>query len=153
MFSFFKKETPTVYSPVAGQLLPLSEVSDSVFLQGMMGPGFAIKPTSDDLYSPVTGTVVSIFPTKHAIGLRRDDGKEILIHIGIDTVDLEGKGFDLFVSETDKVTPQTKLVTVDRGFLKSKGKESTVIVLFPGDNDDYSIQMMSVNAGESISLK
>lgn len=153
MFSIFKKQEETIFSPAKGQLIPLSEVKDPVFSQGMMGPGFAVEPTSDDIYSPVTGIVVSVFPTKHAIGLETEDGKEFLIHIGIDTVELEGNGFDILISELDKVTPKTKIAVVDRAFLNEQGKESTIMVLFPGDTDTYSIQSKSVTEAEAIKLK
>ncbi|REC33362.1 sugar permease [Enterococcus pseudoavium] len=154
MFSMFKKKSQsTICSPADGQLIPLSEVSDPVFSQGMMGPGFAVEPASDDIYSPVTGIVTSVFPTKHAIGLEMSDGKEVLIHIGIDTVELQGQGFDILVSEPNKVTPETKLAVVDRDYLKSQGKDSTIMVLFPGAADTYSIQSKSVEASEEITFK
>ncbi|WP_137664344.1 PTS sugar transporter subunit IIA [Enterococcus hulanensis] len=150
MISFFKKKEPALVSPVEGQLIPLSEVSDPVFSEGMMGPGFAVEPMADELYSPVTGIITSIFPTKHAICIKRADGKEVLIHIGIDTVELKGEGFEIFVNEADKVTPKTKLAIVDRAFLKLQGKESTIMVLFPGDTSSYDIQPKSVVAGDEV---
>ncbi|MDT2753989.1 PTS glucose transporter subunit IIA [Enterococcus pseudoavium] len=154
MFSMFKKKSQsTICSPADGQLTPLSEVSDPVFSQGMMGPGFAVEPTSNEIFSPITGTVTSIFPTKHAIGLEMSDGKEVLIHIGIDTVELQGQGFEILVSETNKVTPKTKLAVVDREYLKSQGKKSTIMVLFPSVTDTYSIQSQSVEASEEITFK
>ncbi|MGM0173419.1 PTS sugar transporter subunit IIA [Enterococcus sp. DIV0800] len=152
MFSLFKKKTPAIFSPAEGQLIPLSEVNDPVFAQGMMGPGFAVEPISDELFSPVNGKVISIFPTKHAIGIEREDGKELLIHIGIDTVELNGEGFDILVKESDKVNPQTKIAVVDREFLKAQGKESTIMVLFPGDTDHYTIQSKVVQKAEEVSL-
>lgn len=115
-----------------------------------MGPGFAVEPMADELYSPVTGIITSIFPTKHAIGIKRTDGKEVLIHIGIDTVDLKGEGFEILVHEVDKVTPKTKLAIVDRAFLKLQGKESTIMILFPGDTNSYDIQSKSVVAGDEV---
>lgn len=150
MFSIFKKNTSNILSPVNGQLIPLSDVSDPVFSQGMIGPGFAVKPTSDVLYSPVRGIITSVFPTKHAIALETVEGKEILIHIGIDTVELNGEGFDILVSEANKVTPETKLAIVDRAYLEERGKESTIMVLFPNNSDIYSIEAKTVKAGDVI---
>lgn len=149
MFSMFKKKDK-IFSPAEGQLIPLSEVSDPVFSQGMMGPGFAVEPASNEIFSPIAGIVTSIFPTKHAIGLEMSDGKEMLIHIGIDTVELQGQGFDILVSETDKVTPETKLAVIDRDYLKAQGKASTIIVLFPGATESYTPKSKSVEASEAI---
>ena len=151
MFSMFKKKKQgVIFSPVKGQLIPLSEVSDPVFSQGMMGPGFAVEPASNEIFSPVTGVVTSIFPTKHAIGLEMSDGKEVLLHIGIDTVELQGQGFDVLVGEAAKVTPETKLAVVDREYLKAQGKASTIMVLFPGDTESYATKSKAVEAVEEI---
>lgn len=152
MISFFKKKNPKIFSPIAGRLTPLSEVNDPVFSEGMMGPGFAIEPEAAELYSPIEGVVTSIFPTKHAIGLKRKDGKELLIHIGIDTVELNGEGFNIFVHEAEKVTPQTKLAEIDLAYLQQQGKEKTIMVLFPEDTQTYSVAEKVVAAGEELSL-
>lgn len=117
-----------------------------------MGPGFAIEPEAGELYSPIEGVVTSIFPTKHAIGLKRKDGKELLIHIGIDTVELNGEGFNIFVHEAEKVTPQTKLAEIDLAYLQQQGKEKTIMVLFPEDTQTYSVAEKVVAAGEELSL-
>lgn len=130
MFSKLKKKK-TIFSPMTGQLIPLATVKDPVFSQGMMGPGFAIEPTSGEIYSPVEGTVTNIFPTKHALSLKSKNGKEILLHIGIDTVALQGEGFDILTKENAKVTKETLLARVDRDYLKQHGKHDTLMVLFP----------------------
>lgn len=96
-----------------------------------MGPGFAVvEPASNEIFSPVTGIVTSIFPTKHAIGLEMSDGKEVLLHIGIDTVELQGQGFDVLAGEAAKVTPETKLAVVDRVF-EGTGKSKYNYVFIP----------------------
>ena len=115
-----------------------------------MGPGFAVEPASNEIFSPVTGIVTSIFPTKHAIGLEMSDGKEVLLHIGIDTVELQGQGFDVLVGEAAKVTPETKLAVVDREYLKAQGKASTIMFLFPGDTESYVTKSKAVEAAEEI---
>lgn len=150
MFSLFKKKKAALHSPTTGTLIPLSKVSDPVFAEGMMGPGVAIEPSIAEIYSPVEGTITTVFPTKHAIGIKSKNGKEILLHIGIDTVELNGEGFDIQVKEGDKVSPDTLLVRVDHSLLKAKEKASTLMVLFPEEKDLPSVQERSVSAKEEI---
>ncbi|ATO49694.1 glucose-specific PTS transporter subunit IIBC [Brevibacillus laterosporus] len=99
-------------SPLEGKMLELKDVPDQVFSQKMMGDGFAIEPTNGEVVSPVDGTIVTFFPTKHAIGIAANDGREILIHFGIDTVKLEGEGFEALAQEGDKVTAGQPLLRV-----------------------------------------
>lgn len=113
-----------------GTLLPLSQVNDPVFASKAMGDGFAVEPKNGIVYSPVVGKVTSIFPTQHAFGLVDEKGQEILVHIGIDTVSLQGAGFEVFVSEGTNVTPATKLATVDLAVLKAQQKPATTMVIF-----------------------
>jgi glucose-specific phosphotransferase system IIA component len=125
-------------------------VSDPVFAEGMMGPGLAIEPTIAEIYAPVEGTITTIFPTKHAIGVKAKNGKDILLHIGIDTVELNGEGFDIHVKEGDKVSPDTLLARIDHQLLKAKGKASTLMVLFPEEKELPSVQERSITAKEEI---
>lgn len=150
MFSLFKKKKVTLHSPTTGMLIPLSQVSDPVFAEGMMGPGLAIEPTIAEIYAPVEGTITTIFPTQHAIGVKAKNGKDILLHIGIDTVELNGEGFDIHVKEGDKVSPDTLLARVDHQLLKAKGKASTLMVLFPEEKELPSVQERSITAKEEI---
>ena len=115
---FKKKKNSTndkkgIYVPITGRLLPITEVPDPVFSQKMMGDGFAIEPTEGKVYSPVSGKVLNVFPTKHAIALLSDEGHEILIHFGMDTVALKGEGFETHVSEGTSVSVGDLLMTVD----------------------------------------
>lgn len=127
---FFKKKKETiVYSPAQGPVLALEKVNDPVFSQKMMGDGFAVSPTKGTISAPVEGIVSSIFPTKHALGIQTKDGLEILIHIGIDTVELNGTPFKIFVSEGDKVTPNTHIADVDLDYLEKKGKNKEIMVI------------------------
>lgn len=119
-----------ITNPVNGMVIPIEEVDDPVFSQKMMGDGFGVAPSDGDIYSPGTGKVVSVFPTQHAVGLELENGVEVLVHIGIDTVELEGGPFDTLVKEGDKVTPETKISTVDLAGLEAAGKTNTVIVVF-----------------------
>lgn len=112
-----------ILSPLKGQVKPLSEVSDKVFAQEVMGRGIAIEPLEGKVYAPFEGTVDAIFNTKHAIGLRSNSGVEVLIHVGIDTVDLEGKHFTAHVKQGDKIKPNDILVEFDIDAIKNEGYE------------------------------
>ena len=130
----FKGVTEEVYSVADGQVVALEQVEDPVFAQKMMGDGFAVEPVNGNIVSPVTGTVSSIFPTKHALGLVTDSGLEVLVHIGLDTVSLEGKPFTVHVSEGQKVVAGDLLVTADLDAIREAGrKTSTVVVFTNGD--------------------
>ena len=130
----FKGVTEEVYSVANGQVVALEQVEDPVFAQKMMGDGFAVEPANGNIVSPVTGTVSSIFPTKHALGLVTDSGLEVLVHIGLDTVSLEGKPFTVHVSEGQKVVAGDLLVTADLDAIREAGrKTSTVVVFTNGD--------------------
>ena len=130
----FKGVTEDVYSVADGQVVALEQVEDPVFAQKMMGDGFAVEPANGNIVSPVTGTVSSIFPTKHALGLVTDSGLEVLVHIGLDTVSLEGKPFTVHVSEGQKVAAGDHLVTADLDAIREAGrKTSTVVVFTNGD--------------------
>ncbi|MCO7202846.1 N-acetylglucosamine-specific PTS transporter subunit IIBC [Microbacterium sp. CnD16-F] len=107
--------------PVAGRVLALSEVSDEMFADGTMGPGVAIDPTGDVISAPADGRVESVFPTGHAIGLRLDDGTELLIHVGIDTVAMKGDGFETLVTAGQRVTAGEPLVRFDRARIAAAG--------------------------------
>ena len=118
-------------SPVEGKVMELSEVEDKVFSQGIMGNGFAVELTSGTVRAPFSGEVTVVFPTGHAIGMKRADGLEVLIHIGMDTVQLNGKGFSLKVKQGDYVSAGDVLVEVDLDYIKSEGKSLVSPVVFP----------------------
>lgn len=123
-----KKQFP-IYSPLKGKILELSKVSDKTFSTGCMGDGIAIIPEEGKLFSPVRGKILSIFPTKHAICLQSDNGAELLIHVGIDTVMLEGNGFKMLVDNEDSVDVGTPLLEFDLNLIKGKGYEPTTLVI------------------------
>lgn len=130
-----------IYSPVTGKIVSVSEVNDPVFSKKMMGEGFAVKPKDGNVYAPFNGVVSSIFPTKHAISLKAENGEEALIHMGIDTVELNGEGFEIFVKEGQEVSQETLLARMDLSFLREKGKDSSIIVVFPEiETDQLEIQ-------------
>lgn len=112
-----------------GAYVPLEDVPDEVFSTKMMGEGFAINSTDGTVFSPVAGTVTTVFPSKHAIGIRTSNGVEVLVHMGIDTVALNGQGFDVFVKVGDQVSVETKLAQMDLEYIRSQGKETMIIVV------------------------
>lgn len=136
-----------VLAPVNGTIHDLSKVNDEVFSQKLMGEGFAAQTEDGDIYSPVSGEVGMIFPTKHAIIVATDDGLEVLIHMGIDTVKLEGEGFELFCSVGDKVKAGDKLAHMDLEFIKSKGYETITPVIVTNLEAGKTIE---VSEGKSV---
>lgn len=126
----FKKKKENFVCPADGVVIDISEVSDPVFSQKMMGDGFAVKPTIGEVYAPFESKVTSIFPTKHAIGLLSKNGVECLVHIGIDTVELNGEPFEILVNEGDTVSPTTLLAKIDLDKLEQANKEKDVMVVF-----------------------
>ena len=129
----------TITSPLAGEVKELSQATDPVFAQGLMGRGVVIVPSQGELVSPVNGRVTVFFPTKHAIGILSDEGVEILMHIGMDTVNLEGKGFEGYVSQGDKVKAGDKLISFDIDKIKKAGyvTETPVIIT---NSDKYQVE-------------
>ncbi|NRD77768.1 PTS glucose transporter subunit IIA [Bacillus sp. BRMEA1] len=118
-FNFFKKTKDLhIFVPVNGEIIPIEEVPDPVFNQKMMGVGAAVVPDHGDIVAPVDGTIIQVAPTKHAVGILAEDGTEILIHVGLDTVALNGEGFQTAVKEGDKVAVGQTLLKVNWDFLK-----------------------------------
>lgn len=133
------KET-ILFSPLNGKVIPLEEVKDAAFSSGALGEGIAILPESGELYAPINGTVVALFPTGHAIGLSTDSGVEILIHIGMDTVSLEGEGFKTSVSVGDKVVRGQKLIDFDKDAITSAGYDIITPIVITNTQDVLSIK-------------
>ena len=137
----YKGVTEEVYSVADGQVVALEQVEDPVFAQKMMGDGFAVEPANGNIVSPVTGTVSSIFPTKHALGLVTEAGLEVLVHIGLDTVSLEGKPFTVHVSEGQKVAAGDLLVTADLDAIRAAGRETSTVVVFTNGDVLKSVKL------------
>ncbi|MDT2815231.1 beta-glucoside-specific PTS transporter subunit IIABC [Vagococcus carniphilus] len=127
--------TIPIASVAQGELVQLTDIKDQAFSTGALGKGVGIIASTDDIYSPFDGEVVMVFDTKHAIGLRDENGVEVLIHIGIDTVELDGQGFDVFVSAGDKIKKGQKLAKVEFDHIKEAGYDPTVIVVVTNTND------------------
>ncbi|WLT00498.1 PTS glucose transporter subunit IIA [Lactobacillus helsingborgensis] len=137
MFKWFgkkqeKKDDLTVTAPISGKLEKIEEVSDPAFAQKMLGDGFAIVPEEDKVtvYAPVSGKIEALPKTKHAIGIQTAQGVEVLIHIGIDTVNLNGKGFEVVVNQDDEVKQGQKLEVFDKNVITENKLDPTVIVVF-----------------------
>lgn len=144
MFGLFKNKSNEISTPVNGVVVDLKEVNDPVFSEKMMGEGFAVKPSDGKIHAPIKGTIKSVFPSLHALTLEANDGLDILIHIGLDTVELNGAGFSSTIQEGQKVKSGDLLVQVDRAFLAENKKDDIVIVVFPEMKD----KKITVNMGE-----
>lgn len=152
MFGFFKKkkkdETTTenksndlkLVAPITGKSIPLSEVPDPVFAQKMAGDGLAIDPTGDVAVAPADGELTLVFNTKHAFALTTDNGAELLVHIGLETVSLNGEGFEQLVEQGTKVKAGTPIIKFDREFIKSKGLPIVTPVLITNPDAFTSIK-------------
>ena len=137
----FKGLTEEVYSVADGQVVALEQVKDPVFAQKMMGDGFAVEPANGNIVSPASGTVSSIFPTKHALGIVTEAGLEVLVHIGLDTVSLEGKPFTVHVAEGQKVAAGDLLVTADLDAIRAAGRETSTVVVFTNAEAIKSVKL------------
>ncbi|MGF2616752.1 PTS glucose transporter subunit IIA [Rossellomorea vietnamensis] len=150
-----KEEAPSsinVHSPLTGKMLSLEEVPDPVFSQKMMGDGIAVEPTEGKVVSPVNGEIIQVFPTKHAVGIKAENGAELLIHIGLETVSMNGEGFEAHVSEGKKVKVGDPLVTFDMNLVKEKAKSTITPVIVTNGDDLATVEKAEVGevtAGQS----
>lgn len=128
-------KTAQLVSPLAGQVKPLSQATDPVFSSGVMGQGVVIEPSQGELVSPVNGTVTVLFPTKHAVGIVSEEGVELLMHIGMDTVSLDGKGFEAHVAQGDKVVVGQQLISFDMDVIKKAGLVTETPVIITNQDD------------------
>lgn len=149
-------ESAEVVSPLAGQVKPLSQATDPVFSSGVMGEGVVIEPSQGELVSPVNGTVTVLFPTKHAVGIVSEEGVEMLMHIGMDTVSLDGKGFEAHVEQGDKVVVGQQLISFDMNVIKEAGlvTETPVIIT---NQDDFQADVegdlpRDINRGDALMI-
>jgi len=154
MFNIFKKKSSNkLAAPIDGELTGIENVSDEVFSTKVMGDGFAIKPSSDLVVSPVSGEVTSVFPTKHAISITTNNGLEVLLHLGIDTVELKGAPFEMMVEAGQHVQVGDDLVKMNREEIIKNNKDDIVMLVLPGKSDinfDPIISNHTVSAGEEV---
>lgn len=141
MWNPFKKPNApsAVFAPVEGEIIELSSVPDPVFSGGMMGQGFAVQPTSGEFGSPVEGEIIMVARTLHAFGVRTDEGAEVLVHIGIDTVNLKGEGFTAHRRKGDRVRPGDVVVSLDLASVSGRVPSmATPVIVTNGDRFDVS---------------
>src|SRR5699024_176147 len=135
--------------PVKGRLMNMTEVPDQVFSQKMMGDGFAVDPKDGLFVSPVDGGILNVFPTKHAIGIRSEQGQEVLVHVGLDTVDLKGEGFDVYVKEGDMVKKGDKLLKVDLSYIREHATATISPIVFTNLNEDDKIKIKQTGIADA----
>lgn len=137
------KVSTTLQAPLDGEIVPLSDVKDEVFASGSMGQGVAIQPSKGEVVAPADGEVILAFPTGHAVGMRTNDGAEILIHIGMDTVALDGEGFHLHVEKGQHVKAGDLLVSFDMSFIQEKGYEITTPIIVTNSADYQAVNVLA----------
>ena len=151
MFNFFKKEEFQIVAPVDGDLILLENVPDEMFSQKIMGDGFAVKPENGSVVAPISGVAETVFPTGHAVGITTKDGIECIVHIGLDTVELNGEGFTTLIKQGAKVKAGQPIVKFDKELLEEKGYELVTMVVFPAGYDkEFALGERKVSAGEKL---
>lgn len=148
MFNLIKKRNLSISAVCNGELIPITEVNDDVFSSEMLGDGHAIKPAQGKIYSPVDGIIKTIFPTKHAIGVSTDSGLELLIHLGIDTVELNGKPFEIFTQQGDIVKTGDLIADMDIKLITSEGYDNTVVIVYTNPEIIKAVSFVSPGAVE-----
>jgi len=135
MFGLFKRKKREVVSPADGQIVDITEVPDEVFANGMVGDGVALKPVGETFCAPIDGVVSKIFPTNHAYTIRSDKDLEVMVHIGLDTVALGGKGFERLASEGMRVTAGTPIIKADLAYLAEHAKDTITPIIVSEESD------------------
>ena len=143
MFNFLKKET-TLFSPVNGKAIKIEDVPDQIFAKKMMGEGIGFINDENKIYAPCDSEVVLVASTKHAIGLKTKSGIEILIHVGLDTVNLNGEGLEVYVEVNDKVKAGDLLLSYEKDFMNKNGVDMTTPMVITNSND-FDIEVISSN--------
>lgn len=146
MFGFIKKKGESLLPVMAGEVVDIEKVPDLVFSQKMLGDGYAIVPTSGVVIAPISGVIVQIFPTNHAFGILTESGLEILVHIGIDTVELKGEGFKRLVEVDQVVKAGTPIIEIDLEFVKSHAKSVITPVVI---TNKEKVKSIKVNHGNN----
>lgn len=151
MFGLFKKEEFKIVVPVDGMLIPLNEVPDQMFSQKLMGDGFAVIPEGNIIVAPLSGVAESVFPTGHAVGIKTKDGIECIVHIGLDTMELNGEGFKPLIKQGTKIKAGDPMIEIDRELISSKGYSVTTMVVFPlGYSHEFDLGKKTVKNGEQL---
>jgi len=152
MFGFLKRKIRDVHAPVDGQIVSLDSVDDEVFSQKMVGDGVAIIPISSLFTSPIDGTVSKIFPSNHAYSIKSDKDLEVMVHIGLETVALEGKGFTRIAQEGDSVKVGDVIIEADLAYIKAHAKDTItpIIILESSDVKEIDKNLSIVKKGDKI---
>ena len=152
MFGLFKAKKQVIQSPTDGQLVELESVPDEVFSTKLAGDGLAIIPISNTFVAPVSGTLTKIFSTNHAFSIQTNSGLEVLVHIGLDTVNLNGEGFKRLATEGDRVSVGDPIISADIEFIESKGKDIITPIVFNHEKELTlsNFNERTVREGESI---
>ena len=139
----FTNQSKTVLTPLQGKVLAQADIPDETFAQGILGPGCGIEPTGDTVYAPFDGTVNQVASTLHAVGLTSEDGIEILVHVGMDTVEMNGKGFKALVKVGDKVKAGTPLLKVDLDAIRAAGHPTATAIIVTNGDDLGELKMLA----------
>lgn len=141
-------EPGVVYTPITGKVIPLIEIADGVFSEGILGAGCGIEPEEELVCAPFSGTIIQVADTGHAIGIRSNDGMEILIHVGMDTVDMNGKGFTVYVKTDDVVERGQKLMRFSLNDIKNAGHPATTAVILCNGDEKREVQDVKLGNGQ-----
>jgi len=152
MFGFLKRKVRDIYSPVDGQIVTLESVDDEVFSQKMVGDGVAVMPIGNTFTAPIDGVVSKIFSTNHAYSIKNDKDLEVMVHIGLETVALDGKGFTRIASEGDEVKAGDVIIEVDLAYINEHAKDiiTPIIVTDESDAKEVIKKYMIVKSGDKI---
>ncbi|MBD3789725.1 MAG: PTS glucose transporter subunit IIA [Campylobacterales bacterium] len=152
MFGFFKRKIREIKSPVDGEVIAIESINDDVFSQKMVGDGVAVIPMSDIFSAPIDGVISKIFPTNHAYTVTSDKDMTVMVHIGLDTVALEGKGFERLANEGDRVSSGDPVIKVDLAYLREHAKDIVTPIVISSDSDVKQIEKKNkiVKSGDLI---
>lgn len=154
----FKNESPapaphceplTVYAPAAGEVVPLERFPDDVFSQEILGPGCGILPSGKVVVAPFNGTVIQEVETRHAVGVASDDGVELLIHVGVDTVEMNGKGFRYHVKNGQRIRLGDPLIEFDRAVIREAGHSDAIAIVVTNSDEYASVELQTTGAVSS----
>lgn len=146
---FFKKERQFAFSPVSGKVINLEDVNDDVFSKKIMGEGVAIIPDEMQIVSPFNCTVTAVLDSNHAIGLTTDDGIEAIVHVGLDTVNLKGRGFKCFVNEGDIVKVGDQLLAFDKDVIEAEGYDTITMLVVSNTNSKQIVIMENLDLAKA----
>ena len=144
-------EPGTLYLPIEGEVITIQEIGDGVFSEQVLGKGCGIRPAEEKVYAPVNGKILNVAETKHAIGILSDDGIEVLIHVGMDTVDMNGKGFQVAVKEEQKVKCGDFLMSFDASAIKAAGHPTTTAFVVTNSDEYSAIEIVNIGAAQKLS--